>query len=520
MIQQGVKVEGWGKDAISYGELIEPAFQHGHLDMLKHAIAHDPDVLKWNVKSACGHAMAAGHMHMLKYVIEELKLDLSQYRSSPYEMYAGNAIKNGHDDAFEYVFRDELESNFFGKENFLKEVTEAAMQAGHDRFLKTFLGIGALQAFGLEQDYNVLSLLSCSASVFPLLLQQEQEVTKGVRIKMLKQATARLLYDAREPLLVDSLKREKLSLRENLYLKWLHLKAGVRAFRNGNPATAAMRLHQAGVPRFLWGRKIKAGYQRAQTWIKKIGHIPQDCIELNPDHVKPAVFKDVAALLEKEGMGGEWVARYAYHTAALFGTTENVLRYLEKWGQGDAQEPLHDIIHSIDIPRHGKPDIESWRSAVMQHGPKMAKLVAFSDRISAPLKGADGRQYSYHKTRDEVAQFAYKKAVQDPALAQMAQRLAWRAHYFNEALKITRSYRKKHGAAGKKRDGRIPDINIDGSDFDLPGYRFYKLDDGDPRGLALGEFTNCCQHIAGAGADCAEHGFMSKNGGFYVVGRY
>jgi hypothetical protein len=43
------------------------------------------------------------------------------------------------------------------------------------------------------------------------------------------------------------------------------------------------------------------------------------------------------------------------------------------------------------------------------------------------------------------------------------------------------------------------------------------LPDGDLRGLLLGEFTNCCQHLANQGADCAKHGFLSENGGFYVV---
>jgi hypothetical protein len=39
----------------------------------------------------------------------------------------------------------------------------------------------------------------------------------------------------------------------------------------------------------------------------------------------------------------------------------------------------------------------------------------------------------------------------------------------------------------------------------------------DPRGLFLGEHTDCCQHPDGAGSDCAYYGQESVNSGFFVV---
>ena len=48
-------------------------------------------------------------------------------------------------------------------------------------------------------------------------------------------------------------------------------------------------------------------------------------------------------------------------------------------------------------------------------------------------------------------------------------------------------------------------------------YKFFKLDYDDPRGLFLGEYTDCCQHINGAGKSCAWHGHQSPQGAFYVV---
>ena len=63
----------------------------------------------------------------------------------------------------------------------------------------------------------------------------------------------------------------------------------------------------------------------------------------------------------------------------------------------------------------------------------------------------------------------------------------------------------------------IPDITIEGERFGLPGATFHRLASDDIRGLFLGELTDCCQSIGGAGADCADYGFTSENSGFYVV---
>jgi hypothetical protein len=85
-------------------------------------------------------------------------------------------------------------------------------------------------------------------------------------------------------------------------------------------------------------------------------------------------------------------------------------------------------------------------------------------------------------------------------------------------VKQIRKYKKLFAEHSmKKTQGRLPDIKIDGAEFGKPEYNFYKLADGDVRGLLLGEFTDCCQHLANQGADCAKHGFLSEEGGFYVV---
>jgi hypothetical protein len=48
-------------------------------------------------------------------------------------------------------------------------------------------------------------------------------------------------------------------------------------------------------------------------------------------------------------------------------------------------------------------------------------------------------------------------------------------------------------------------------------YTIRILPKSDPRGLLLGELTNCCQHPGGAGDSCAWHGVEDPNHGFIVV---
>ena len=58
----------------------------------------------------------------------------------------------------------------------------------------------------------------------------------------------------------------------------------------------------------------------------------------------------------------------------------------------------------------------------------------------------------------------------------------------------------------------IPYINIEHN-----GYVMYKLSEDDPRALTLGEHTDCCQYIGGAGNSCVKYGMTQPNAGFYVI---
>lgn len=48
------------------------------------------------------------------------------------------------------------------------------------------------------------------------------------------------------------------------------------------------------------------------------------------------------------------------------------------------------------------------------------------------------------------------------------------------------------------------------------GITFRVLEKDDPLGFVLGDITNCCQHIGGAGEECVDDGYTNPNAGFLV----
>jgi hypothetical protein len=138
----------------------------------------------------------------------------------------------------------------------------------------------------------------------------------------------------------------------------------------------------------------------------------------------------------------------------------------------------------------------------------MAKLVKFADRLPSPEKSDDGKTWSMVRTREKVAEFVYAGAAENPALAALCMEHNVDEWAFDKALELSRD---------PPAIKNIPDIAIDGAQFDMPGATFHRLAANDIRGLFLGEMTDCCQSIDGAGRECAEYGFTSENSGFYVV---
>jgi hypothetical protein len=282
----------------------------------------------------------------------------------------------------------------------------------------------------------------------------------------------------------------------------------------------------------------KLGHVKA--WRRAFGTLPPEGMEGRPvKGLKPDAFQTAQDILKSEGYEGKTANEYAYAAALLFGTNDRMLQYLEKWG-AHGKQPFHDVVHKIRMPvaeiRHHRQqignmiftrkevveeeapfDVKSWGDAVLQHGPEMAKLVVYAGKMKQPARTDDGNMYSLNKTRAKVAEFMYSRGTEFPDLAHMCMKYQWHEQHFQTAVKLVEAFKEKYGAKDGRKPKNIPDITLDGEKFGMKGYSFGKLPDGDVRGLFLGEITDNCQHLAEAGAKCATHGYLSPQGGFYVL---
>lgn len=260
--------------------------------------------------------------------------------------------------------------------------------------------------------------------------------------------------------------------------------------------------------------RINAMKESSLDW-KKVTHcdVPFGLVGEDPHLFYPKPFALVRDALTLEGYSE--FPDLAFAVAALFDTEDRVLDYLERWGT-PGKQPLHDIIHMIKMPeKRFKNDtyvanFKAWGDAVLKCGPSLAKLFVFANKIPVPEKSADGKTWSYTRTRDKVAQFRYTDAKECPELAALCYDQGVTEGDFDDALVLVQKQQKNIIK-------NIPDITIDGKTFDMEGISFHQLPSNDIRGLFLGKLVDCCQSIGGAGSECAEYGFMSKDSGFYVV---
>jgi hypothetical protein len=207
----------------------------------------------------------------------------------------------------------------------------------------------------------------------------------------------------------------------------------------------------------------------------------------------------------------------AYQISALFQTEDRILGYMEKWGK--LGNTLHDISQMISIPAQGQFNAKSWGDATLKQGPRMANLVRFADRMAEPLKNDAGTTWSYKNTLDAIGGDLYSRAKEHTKLAELCANCLYTEADFEKTLEFWAQYQELYKDSDYQKPSQsIPTIEIDGAEFGKAGYLFRKLDDGDVRGLLLGAFTECCQHIANPhGHSCAEHGFIKETSGFYVI---
>lgn len=260
-------------------------------------------------------------------------------------------------------------------------------------------------------------------------------------------------------------------------------------------------------------REVSARAAAARRWRRALPerevHAP--LLACSPDSLPAECFCRTADFLSRTGIADNpgKADEAAYGLALLFRTEDRIARYLQKWG-GTERRSLHKLVAGAQraFPHGGTfkdIDAKKWGDAVLKYGPEMMGLLRYADKIPAP--GA-----TLQETRRMAAAHIFKGGAAYPELAAFCLQIERNQDSFDRAVKLIE--KQKANPVVKN----IPDITIAGEEFGMPGARFRRLADDDFRGLYLGKLVDCCQHIDhSSGARCAEHGFLSPEGGFYVV---
>jgi hypothetical protein len=197
--------------------------------------------------------------------------------------------------------------------------------------------------------------------------------------------------------------------------------------------------------------------------------------------------------------------RYALGLATLFGTPDRLHRYLNTHFLSKDEHPNRlNAAAQFELPdRPGWP-LSQWGDAALRFGPSMAKFVRFAVKDEAPAPSLAAARSTYC-TR------MFAGGEREPEVARVCLALELTQHDF-DAISAAQAQVKSE-VAGKQ----IPLLDIDGAEFDMPGYRWKKAPPGDPRILVAGHLVDCCQHITGAARAAALHSATSDRGACYFL---
>ena len=517
------------------------AAQGGHLEVMKYLREECGVETDGHSQKALRNAARAGKLEVLKYLHEEcgVKIDGDD------EQYFWEATRKGYLDIVKYLHENGVD---FPKDS--NSRLEDIIRAGHIDVYRYFEENGAVIkdiAFGSIKEmarYNRIEALKFVMERFdlrgfdggiPILFDKavkhdsmdaikclyeeyaqelgKKEVSKALSFAVMNARFDTVKYFHEQG--IDITGKDNKDLRNTL----MH---GSGLCYSNEYLEMIQYIIDAGADKKDISPKLLDRLDSYHLWHKRHGMCLDGYADYSPYEYRPKAFYPIRAVFQTENHDGEDYDRIAYHAAALFKTPDRFLRYVERWKGPHLHKPAYELFKDIKIPKKGRIDFTGWADSFLKYGPKMERLFKYADQIPAPVKDENGG-WSYELTAKAVAEKVYKYGYACPELAALCYELEYGDEEYEKALKQVEKYDRRVARAkfgygrSLEPNSQIPDIQIDGELFDKPGYVFKKLTPGDPRGLLLGEFTNCCQHLNGVGKRCTKHGFTSPYGGFYVV---
>ncbi|MBN8520352.1 MAG: hypothetical protein J0L77_00450 [Alphaproteobacteria bacterium] len=185
--------------------------------------------------------------------------------------------------------------------------------------------------------------------------------------------------------------------------------------------------------------------------------------------------------------------------------------------------PLADALDAIKFPpAHTWPhiDFRAWGRAYMVHG-TMAVNDLFQRGIHAPSYNKQGK-ISLLKTEFEWLVSGISPEF-EPALKELMSLALQFGKNADEFFRAADCYTEDaHVAEPQTQQESLPDIEIDGHEFGMPGAMFKKLSRHDPRLLFIGDFNKSCERVTDADSNLERtvtHTRHSNISAYYIVER-
>lgn len=218
--------------------------------------------------------------------------------------------------------------------------------------------------------------------------------------------------------------------------------------------------------------------------------------------------------------------RFAFVAAAFFQDEKSFVEYTDRWAQV-SKRPLLSCLSKFALPHNDRimksdgngkfvetderMNWKDWRDAVLQCGPRMLSLVKYANYMASPKRSDDGKRWSIENTMNALCPLLFDKYEVSPEFSELTLRYDLGVRNYHEGIELIKKFQDNMHIS------IVPDVSFDADTLGIPNTQFYKLPEGDIRGLVLGHFVDCCQYIGGGAAYAAKHGFESTHGGFYVV---
>lgn len=201
----------------------------------------------------------------------------------------------------------------------------------------------------------------------------------------------------------------------------------------------------------------------------------------------------------------------AFVAAMLLQTPERVLQFMDKWGM-ESTAPITHMMNQIDPPFTKHVKWHAWGDALIKFGPAVFYSVHFARQFPEPLRGPNG-EISLRDTRNAIWNKCFPKDDAVKGVSELCYIWRVRSDVIPDATELWANRIKTDPHPSQ----RIPDVDMECTQYGLPGYKVKKLSHDDPRIMFLGYYTKCCEKIGDHFQETVQLSLKTRKHGYYVI---